>query len=286
MISSLSQHSFDNTFKMNSVINTKLYTWGTDLSYEDHVSRHIPSGEWNSLVASIILDARAGRQTRRISSETPFDSAVYRLQHSIEKNQTDEKRILSLIQKTKDELKNFTISSSDDESASADSADDDAEAHEISAGPSISGLREKTGKDPRWLQSMKNKKEQQQQALKRKSLLSSLKTQSESLAEVQKTLADDRAQLLKETKLQEYHLKLQKAICGAENSYRKTLDQDYLVKNIHYQMGIWTEKSSPLLPPTPMVQRLIGSPGAYKTIMVPENHQPIIPLEEYIREDW
>jgi hypothetical protein len=291
MISALSPHSHN---KMNSVISTpssmsaSTFCWGTDLSYEDHVSRHTPSGEWNHLAASIILDARSGRPSRRISNDSPFDSAVYRLQQSIQRAEDDEKRLLSLIQKTKEELKNFTLTSSDEESAGAGSEeeDDEDDLPASSAGSSIHGSREKTGKDPRWLQGMKNKKQQQQQALKRKSLLSSLKTQSDSLAEVQKTLADDRAQLLKQKMLQDLNLKLQKAICGAESSYRQTLDQDYLVKNIHYQMDLWTKKSAPLLPPIKMVQRLLGSPGAYKTVMVPEHQHPIIPLQEYLREDW
>jgi hypothetical protein len=107
MISALSPHSHT---KMNSVINTpssmsaSTFCWGTDLSYEDHVSRHTPSGEWNHLVASIILDARSGRQSRRISSDSPFDSAVYGLQQSIQRGTDDEKRLLLLIQKTKEVL--------------------------------------------------------------------------------------------------------------------------------------------------------------------------------------
>jgi hypothetical protein len=263
--------------------------WGTDLSYEDHVSRHVPSGKWNHLVASIILDARNQRPLQRISTETPFDLSACRLQLSIQKSQDEEKRLLSILQKTKEELKNFVLSSSDEEdSGAADSADDEEDdLPEPSAGPAASsGRREKTGKDPKWLQSMKNKKEAQQLALKRKSLLSSLKTQSDALAEVQKILADERAELLKQTMLQELHQKLQKAIRGAEIRYRQALDQDFLHKNIHYNMDLWEKKSSPLLPPPKMVQRLVGSPGAYKTIMVPEHEQPIIPLEEYLREDW
>jgi hypothetical protein len=290
MISALSTHSrnkMNTTSSAHTMSAPTFCKWGTDLSYEDHVSRHTPSGEWNHLAASIILDARSGRPSRRISNDSPFDSAVYRLQQSIQRAEDDEKRLLSLLQKTKEELKNFTLTSSDEESAGAGSEEEDEDdLPASSAGPSISGSREKTGKDPRWLQSMKNKKQQQQQALKRKSLLSSLKTQGDSLAEVQKTLADDRAQLLKQKMLHDLNLKLQKAICGAESSYRQTLDQDYLVKNIHYQMDLWTKKSTPLLPPIKMVQRLVGTPGAYKTVMVPEHQHPIIPLQEYLREDW
>jgi hypothetical protein len=299
MTSTLSQHTHTLDFKMNTTTNTlssahtmsatPLRNWGIDLSYEEHVSRHTPSGKWNHLVASIILDARAGRPLHRLSTETPYDGSVCRAQLAIDKSLEEEKRLLSMIKKTKEELKNFVLSSSDEEdnSADADSAEDEDEIPEPSGGgPSHSGLREKTGKDPRWLQSMKNKKEQQQQALKRKSLLSSLKTQTEALDEVHKTLADERALLLKQTMLQDLSLKLQKAIRGAESTYRSTLDQDFLAKNIHYNMELWTQRSAPLLPPIKMVPRLMGSPGAFKTVMVPEHEQPIIPLQEYLREDW
>jgi hypothetical protein len=293
MISALSPHSFSNTLKMNATATlsttptmsaTTFCKWGTDLSYEDHVSRHVPSGKWNHLVASIILDARSGRPLQRISTDTPFDVSACRLQLSIQKNQDEEKRILSLLQKTKDELKNFVVSSEED-SADADSAEDEEES-EIPEHSAVTGRREKTGKDPKWLQSMKSKKEAQQLALKRKSLLTSLKTQSDALAEVQKNLADQRAELLKQTMLQDLNQKLHRAVRGAEKTYRDTLDQNFLHKNIHYNMDLWDKKSAPLLPPIKMVQRLVGSPGAYKTVMVPEHQQPIIPLEEYLREDW
>ena len=295
MISFLSQHSFNkmNTSNTLSSAHTTMSAaticrWGTDLSYEEAVSRHTPSGKWNHLVASIILDARSGRPLQRLSRDTPFDSPAYRLQVSLEHKQEEEKRFLALIKKTKEELKDLAISS-DEDSATADQAEEEEEEDEDVPEPpagSAPGRREKTGSDPKWLQNLKDKKQKQQEALKRKSLLSSLKTQSESLAEVQKTIADDRAELLKLTMLQELHMKLQKAIHGAESTYRRTLDRDFLHKNIHYNMELWEKKSAPLLPPPKMVQRLVGSPGAFKTVTVPEHEQPIIPLEEYLREDW
>ncbi len=287
-LSTLSLHTTLN--KMNSSAATMSATstlpYGLGLSYEDHVSAHSPSGEWNHIVARIILDQRSGRALQRLSSETLYDVAVCTLEQSIKKATEEEERLVSLSQKIKEELKNFTISASDESAGHDNSEEDEEEESPDYSGPGLSGPREKMGSDPKWLQSLKGKKEQQQQALKRKSLLSSLKSQENALAEIRKTLADERSQLLKQKGLQELSIKLQKAIYGAEKSYRQTLDQDYLIKNIHYNMELWSKRSAPLLPPPRMIQRLVGSPGSFKTIMVSENQRPIIPLEEYIREDW
>jgi hypothetical protein len=271
--------SFSNNSKM-----TPLFDWGINLSYEDHVNRHVPSGEHNHLVASIIQAERRGERFIRNSSDTIFDIPLCNAQVAVKEKEAEEKRLLASIQKVKDELSQFTANS--DSEPEAGNEEEDAEEDHGVPDVDIRGPREKSGKDPKWAQSLKDKKQKALEAQKRKGLLSSLKTQSEFLAEVRKELSEQRIALSKLEVLQSHNRLLHKALVGAERKFLETHDQEFLVKNVHHNMAVWEKVSKPLLPPVKMVPRLQGSPGAFRTVMVPENERPIIPLSEFLREDW
>lgn len=285
MTSVLSQtpHSL-NMASFNSSKMTPLFDWGINLSYEEHVNRHVPSGEHNHLVASIIQAERRGERFIRNSSDTPFDLPLCTAQAIVKDKGAEEKRLLASIQKVKDELSQFT-SNSDSEPDVGNEEEDAEDDHGI-PDVDLHGPREKSGKDPKWAQSLKTKKQKAQEALKRKGLLSSLKTQSEFLAEVRKELSEQRINLGKLESLQSNNRLLHKGLMGAERNFLETHDQEFLVKNVHHNMAVWEKVSKPLLPEPKMVQRLVGSPGAFRTVMLPENERPIIPLSEYLREDW
>ncbi len=264
---------------------TPLFDWGINLSYEDHVNRHVPSGEHNDLVASIIQAERRGERFIRNSSETLFDLPLCIAQGQVREKEAEEKRLLASIQKVKDELSKFTTDSSDSE-PNEDDEEDEAEDDSGMPETDLRGPREKSGKDPKWAQSLASKKQKALEAQKRKGLLSSLKTQSDFLAEVRKELTELRIHLSKQESLQMNARLLHKALLGAEKTFRETHDQEFLVKNVHHNMAVWERVSKPLLPPVKMVQRLVGSPGAFRTVMVPEHQREVIPLSEFLREDW
>lgn len=269
---------------MADKINNASLPYGLGLSIEDHIKKHLPSGEWNHLVASIVHAHKDGRTFCKPDGSTPFDIDVCVLTSAVKEGEAEEKKFLTNLQKTKEELKSLAINSSDSEHEEKE--EEESEEDEEAPTSDLKGIREKTGKAPKWLQSMNSKKEKALEAKKRKSLLSSIKTQEETLAGIRAKLFADKESLVKKEALQRYNLLLSRALRGAERSYKETKDLDYLVKNVHYNMALWETKSKPLLPPPKMVQRLVGSPGAFRTIMVPDNERPIIPLEEYLREDW
>ena len=266
---------------------TPLFDWGINLSYEEHVNRHVPSGEHNSLVASIIQAERRGERFIRLSSETPFDIALCIAQGEVKERESEEKRLLASLQKVKQELSNFTANSSDSEPDEGDDSEEEEEEEESALPESdLRGHREKSGKDPKWVQSLNSQKQKAFEAKKRKGLLSSLKTQSDLLAEVRKELVALRIHLSKQESLQRESRLLNRALFGAEKAFRETHDQDFLVKNVHHNMAVWERVSKPLLPPVQMVQRLVGSPGSFRPVMVPEHQREVIPLSEFLREDW
>ena len=278
--------SMASSISSNNTQMTPLFDWGINLSYEDHVNRHVPSGEHNSLVASIIQAERRGERFIRLSSETPFDIALCIAQSEVRERETEEKRLLASIQKVKDELSKFTANSSDSEPDDGDDSEEEEEEDSGMPETDLRGPREKSGKDPKWVQSLNSQKQKALEAKKRKGLLSSLKTQSDFLAEVRKELVALRIHLGKQESLQRESRLLNKALFGAEKAFRETHDQEFLVKNVHHNMAVWERVSKPLLPPVKMVQRLVGSPGAFRTVMVPEHQREVIPLSEFLREDW
>lgn len=277
-------HSLNNSFNMASFSNNStapLFDWGINRSYEDSVNLHVPSGEHNDLVASIIQAERRGDKFIKSSLETPFDITLCVAQNEVKEKEAEEKRLLASLQKIKDELSHLTVNSESEPEEADEDEDEDEGAPEID----LKGPREKGGKPPKWAQSFNAKKDKAREALKRKGLLTSLKTQSETLAEVRAVLAEQRLVVSKNESLQRDSRLLHKALLGAERKYRETHDQEFLVKNVHHNMAIWAKKSAPLLPPPKMVQRLVGSPGSFRTVMV-EDKRPVLPLSEYLREDW
>jgi hypothetical protein len=285
------QHSFNMASYSNSNSNsnsnskmTPLFDWGINLSYEEHVNRHVPSGEHNSLVASIIHAERRGERFIKNHSDTPYDLSLSMAQNAVKEKEEEEKRLLASIQKVKDGLSEFIANSSESEP----DEDEDEEEEESGDLPEtdLRGHREKSGKAPKWVQGLESKKQKAEALRKRKSLLSSLKTQSDSLAEVRKQLAEQRIHLSKQEELQKTAQLLHKALLGAERSYRESHDVEFLVKNVHHNMALWDKKTKSLLPPPKMVQRLVGSPGSFKTVMVPEHERQVVPLSEFLREDW
>lgn len=293
MISSLehTQHSFNmasstmNSSTSNSNQMPPLKDWGINLSYEEHVMRHVPSGEHNDLVATIIWAERRGERFIKPHSDTPFDTPVCIAQNAVKEKEAEEKRLLASIQKVKDELSRHTVNSSDSE---PDDSEDEEEEEDDEGMPEhdLRGPREKSGGDPKWLQKLSSQKQKAEETRKRKGLLSSLKTQSDALAEIRKELAEKRETLVKQQELQRHSLSLHKALLGAERKFREDHDQEFLVKNVHHNMAVWEKRSKPLLPPPKMVTRLVGSPGAFRTITVPENQREVMPLSEWLREDW
>ena len=283
------QHSFNNSFNMASStmasatnIKTPLFDWGINRSYEECVNLHVPSGEHNDLVASIIWAARRGDKFIKNTSDTPFDLALCAAQALVKEKDAEEKRLCASIQKLKDELSEFTTNSSESEHENGkEEEDDDAPEIDVRGAP-----RDKSVKDPKWAQKFATQKKKAEEIRKRKGLLGSLKNQSELLAEVRKILSEQRAIVGKQEALQKNCRLLHKALLGAERSSQETQDQEFLVKNVHHNMAVWAEKSNPLLPPVKMVQRLQGSPGAFRSVMVPEYPRSIVPLSELIREDW
>lgn len=265
----------------SSTIKSPLFDWGINHSYQECVKRHVPSGEHNGLVASIIWAEKRGEKFIKNSSDTPFDIFVCTAQSAVKENQSEEKRLSASIQKIKDELSHHTVNSSDSEPEEVELEDDD---EMIVA--ELNVRVQKSLKDPKLVQKCLTQKQKAEEARKRKGLLSSLNTQHIALAEVRAKLADQRVFLNKQELLQRHCQLLHKGLFGAERSYHETHDQDFLVKNVHHNMAVWAEKSEPLLPPVKMVQRLMGSPGAFKTVMVPENPRSIVPLSEFLREDW
>jgi hypothetical protein len=286
MTASLEQthHSFNMASSTMTSTKTPLFDWGINRPYEECVNLHVPSGEHNDLVASIIWAARRGDKFIKNTSDTPFDLALCSAQCLVKEKDAEEKRLSASIQKVKDELSLMTNSSESepDDGKEEEDAEDDHGMPDVD----LRGPREKSGKDPKWAQSLKTKKQKAEELRKRKGLLSSLKTQSELLGEVRKVLSEQRAIVSKQEALQKNCRLLHKALLGAERSYQETRDEEFLVKNVHHNMAVWAKKSEPLLPPVKMVQRLQGSPGAFRTVMVPENPRPIVPLSELIREDW
>lgn len=285
------QHSFNmasstmtssSTSNSNSNKMTPLFDWGINLSYEDHVQKHVPSGEHNDLVASIIWAERRGERFIKPHSDTPFDIPLCIAQSAVKEKEAEEKRLLASIQKVKDELSQLAANSSESEPDEDDEDEEDDGLPETD----LRGPREKSGKDPKWAQKLASQKQKAEEMRKRKGLLSSLKTQSDFLAEVRKELAEQRIVLAKNQELQKQSLLLHKALLSAQRSYVETHDQEFLVKNVHHNMAVWAKVSKPLLPPVKMVPRLLGSPGAFRTVMVPENHREVIPLSEFLREDW
>lgn len=274
----MSSISNNSTTKM-----TPLSDWGINLSYEEHVMRHVPSGEHNDLVASIIWAVRRGERFIKPHSDTPFDIPLCIAQGLVKEKEAEEKRLLASIQKVKDELSRHTVNSSDSEPE--DSEDEEEEDSGLPE-TDLRGPREKSGGDPKWMQKLSSQKQKAEEARKRKGLLSSLKSQSELLAEVRKELSEQRIVLGKQQELQKQSLLLHKALLGAERRFRESQDQEFLVKNVHHNMAVWERVSKPLLPPPKMVTRLVGSPGAFRTITVPENQREVIPLSEFLREDW
>lgn len=287
MTASLEQthHSFNMaSSSMTSSTKTPLFDWGINRSYEECVNLHVPSGEHNDLVASIIWAARRGDKFIKNTSDTLFDLPLCSAQSLVKEKDAEEKRLSASIQKVKDELSLMTNSSESepDDGKEEEDAEDDHGIPDVD----IRGPREKSGKDPKWAQSLKTKKQKAEELRKRKGLLSSLKTQSDSLAEVRKVLSEQRAIASKQEALQRNCRLLNKALLGAERSYQETRDEEFLVKNVHHNITVWVERSESLLPPAKMVQRLQGSPGAFRTVMVPENPRTIVPLSEFLREDW
>jgi len=265
------------SFNMASFSSTPLFDWGINLSYEEHVDRHVPSGEHNGLIASIIMAERRGDTFIKMSSDTPFDLPLCVAQNLVKEKEVAEKRLLAAIQKVKDELSHHAVNSSHEEDEDED--EEEAEEPEVK----VRGVQqEKSLKDPKKAQKLLTQKQRAEEARKRKGLLSSLKTQSESLAELRKEISEQRATLSKQESLQKLCRLLNKGLLGAQRSYSETHDQEFLVKNVHHNMAVWAEKSEP----PKMVGRLIGSPGSFKTVMVPENQRAIVPLSEFLREDW
>lgn len=289
MISSL-QQTHPSSMASSTMISSSnsnqmppLKDWGIHLSYEEHVMRHVPSGEHNDLVASIIWAERRGERFIKPHSDTPFDIPLCIAQGAVKEKESEEKRLLASIQKVKDELSRHIVNSSDSE---PDHSEEEEEEDDGMPETDLRGPREKSGGDPKWMQKLSSQKQKAEEARKRKGLLSSLKSQSEVLAEVRKELAEQRVALDKQQQLQKLSLSLHKALLGAERRYRESRDQEFLVKNIHHNMAVWDRLSKPLLPPPKMVQRLVGAPGAFKTITVPEFQREIVPLSEFLREDW
>ena len=279
------QHSFNMSSSSNINKMTPLFDWGINLSYEDHVNRHVPSGEHNHLVASIIQAEQRGDKFIKASSDTPYDLPLCIAQNLVKEKEATEKRLLATIQKVKDELSQFTESSEAEAEAEAEAGEEE----EDDGPPEVDvrgAPREKSGKPPKWAQNLKSKKEKAEEMKRRKALMSSLKTQSDSLAELRKEIVEQRITLSKQEALREAILLLHKGLLGAERSYRDSHDQEFLVKNVHHNMKVWETKSKPLLPPPKMVERLVGSPGAFKTVMVPQNQREIVPLSEFLRKDW
>ena len=276
------QHSFNmSSIMASSNIKTPLFDWGINRSYEECVNLHVPSGEHNGLVASIIMAEKRGEKFIKMSSDTPFDVFVCSAQSAIKENQTEEKHLSASIQKIKDELSHHTVNSSDSEPEEVEVEDDE----EVVVAE-LNVRVQKTLKNPKQVQKFLTQKQKAEAARKRKGLLSSLNTQSIALAEVRAKLAEQRIFLGKQEALQTNCRLLNKGLLGAERSYCETHDQDFLVKNVHHNMAVWAKKSEPLLPPVKMVQRLMGSPGAFQTVMVPEYPRSIVPLSEFLREDW
>lgn len=278
------QHSFNTMASISSSNKmTPLFDWGINLSYEDHVNRHVPSGEHNHLVASIIQAEQRGDKFIKAGSDTPFDLPLCIAQNLVKEKEAAEKRLLATIQKVKDELSHFTESSEAEAEVEAEEEEEDDGAPEVD----VRGVpREKSGKPPKWAQSLKSKKEKAEEMKRRKALLSSLKTQSDSLAELRNEIVEHRITLSKQKALQEASHLLHKGLLGAQRSYLETHDQEFLIKNVHHNMKVWETKSKPLLPPPKMVERLVGSPGAFKMVSMPENPRAILPLSEFLRKDW
>ena len=285
LMTSLLSHSFNSNINSNmaSYSNSNsnkspLFDWGISRSYDDCVNLHVPSGEHNDLVASIILAARRNEKGFiKPSSDTPFDIPLCVAQREMKEKESEEKRLLASLQKIKEELSHFTVTS-DSEHEETEEDDEEEGLPEMD----VTGVREKVLKAPKWAQTLSTKKDKAREALKRKGLLSSLKTQSVILAEVRSALAELRLVVSKQESLQRESVRLHKALLGAERKYRETRDEEFLIKNVHYNMEIWTKKWAPS---PKMVQRLVGSPGAFKTVMV-EDKRPVLPLSEYLREDW
>jgi hypothetical protein len=122
--------------------------------------------EHNDLVASIIWAARRGDKFIKNTSDTLFDLPLCSAQSLVKEKDAEEKRLSASIQKVKDELSLMTNSSESepDDGKEEEDAEDDHGMPDVD----LRGPREKSGKDPKWAQSLKTKKQKAEELRKRK----------------------------------------------------------------------------------------------------------------------